>query len=484
MRHLNKIVRSLMTPPPRESRLRKAALTFLVAATAAFFVCAPAGAVPVADDPPVDHPPVEDPVRAIQIVKMGQYYPLSSDAIEGEWHTVYVSTDIPFYQVKWYVNGDLKDTSTNTPPTSNTDSYFAYEYEGLGSTAGNSVTIKAVAIGWIPKQISAPKEMTIKVFRNEITGMSPGLDNVVAGESFEATAETTVPFDRVEWFIKRPAWFLAPEAERVFGDPIYVTIGPSRKASFPHFFESDDTDLARSSDAGSQYYIVARVFPQHHPNGTPAEDRTPIRVHEGKDKFLHTIVGDDGRIRSQVHMGIHGMSIFSADIDGDGNANEWGCDVFWDHSITYYNDTPGDKAHVYAYVKLYQIWDGNDLEISTEFTADEAGNRDEAQLLWDLHLTYKHSAYTPVYRTMRDDRDTSRPAQLVPGREYYLFGETRLEDAALDPRNPEINQAHWNPLPGRAENTTETREFKLDGAPDQFWVVGYNSTTSESEEEE
>ena len=182
---------------------------------------------------------------------MGQYYPLSSDAIEGEWHTVYVSTDIPFYQVKWYVNGDLKDTSTNTSTTSNTDSYFAYEYDGLGSTAGNSVTIKAVAIGWIPKQISAPKEMAIKVFRNEITGMSVDLDNVVAGESFEATAETTVPFDRVEWFIKRPAWFLAPEAERVFGDPIYVTRGPSRKASFPHFFESDENDLARSLDAGS-----------------------------------------------------------------------------------------------------------------------------------------------------------------------------------------------------------------------------------------
>ncbi len=197
---------------------------------------------------------------------------------------MYVSTSMPFHQVNWYVNGDLKDTSTNTSTTSNTDSYFAYEYEGLGSTAGNSVTIKAVAIGWIPKQISAPKEMTIKVFRNELNGMRAP-DNVIAGNSFIVSTNTTVQFDRVEWFIRNPAWFLTPEAERLWDDPVDVTRGPSLNASFSHIFERDKEDADRKTDAGKKYYIVARAFPQHHPNGTPAEDRTPVFVHEGKGKM-------------------------------------------------------------------------------------------------------------------------------------------------------------------------------------------------------
>ncbi|MDE0019929.1 MAG: hypothetical protein OXT69_00915 [Candidatus Poribacteria bacterium] len=75
MRHLNEIVRSLMIPP-RESRLRKAALTLLAAATAAVFVCAPAGAAVPGQRPLIDPPQI------FRITSIGPY--LSGyDTFEG-----------------------------------------------------------------------------------------------------------------------------------------------------------------------------------------------------------------------------------------------------------------------------------------------------------------------------------------------------------------------------------------------------------------
>ena len=275
--------------------------------------------------------------------------------------------------------------------------------------------------------------------------------------------------------------------ERKFANPVHVSDTPGLKASFPHTFAEGEGGEGKTLESGRKYHIVARAFSHRDPEDEDdaVVHEIPIRVHEGKDKFIHTRLASDGRSRHyEVHMGIHWMNISSADINGDGDKDEWECAVYWDHRIDYYNETPGDKAHVYAYVKLYELWGGFEGEISTEFTADHAGDRDEPLLLWNLNVSYKDFASTWVYgRTMRADgavnEDEERPsAELVPGRRYYLKGETRLVNASLDPlgQNPNINKKHWKDTPAAASYKTETREFQPDEAPGQFWVEGWNDT--------
>ena len=74
---------------------------------------------------------------------MGVYYPQRSRTVEGEWHTVYIETNVPYWTVKWYVDGKLKEIQTNS--FGSTDSYFSYQYPWLGSSNGSNIPVKAVA---------------------------------------------------------------------------------------------------------------------------------------------------------------------------------------------------------------------------------------------------------------------------------------------------------------------------------------------------
>ena len=309
--------------------------------------------------------------------------------------------------------------------------------------------------------------------------------NVVVGESFTATAKTNIYYDRVEWFIMTPAVWEREQPERKFANPVYVSDKPGTKASFPHTFAEGEGGEGRTLESGRQYHIVARAFSNRDPENEDdaAVYQIPIRVHEGKKKFVHTRVGSDGVPRYEVYMGIHWMDISREDIDGDGDKNEWKCEVYWDHSIKYYNDIPGgDTGRAYAYVKLYEVWNGKGVEISTEFTADEAGLREEPRIVWNLDITYKGSASAWEYRIMRSDGDTSRPAELVPERRYYLYGETRLQNTDEKRHEKEkLDKKKWD-FEAVAEYTTETRKFDPVGGPGQFWVEGYNYTPPKSEE--
>ncbi len=114
-------------PPPRKNRLNDAVLTFLVAASAAFFVCAPAG--------------------AIEITAMT---PSSSETIAGDSsHYIMLYTDVGYAFVQWFVkgaDGTEKLVRTNIGNGLGTFDYLSsYDYAGLGSTTGNKVTVKAVA---------------------------------------------------------------------------------------------------------------------------------------------------------------------------------------------------------------------------------------------------------------------------------------------------------------------------------------------------
>lgn len=115
----------------RGGRLRKAALVFLTAASAAFFVCAQAS--------------------AIEIASIGPYH-CTSNAIEGESHSMRIDTDVNFVSVTWTA-GSHEWIDDNTSTTS----VFSYAYNNMGSTNGNIVTVKAVAKDAVGNEDTAEK---------------------------------------------------------------------------------------------------------------------------------------------------------------------------------------------------------------------------------------------------------------------------------------------------------------------------------------
>ncbi|MDE0020434.1 MAG: hypothetical protein OXT69_03470 [Candidatus Poribacteria bacterium] len=386
------------------------------------------------------------------------------------------------------ISGRTPNLQEETDPGPGTTSDFTPDLDGMGAPYG--IRRYIVATAYDANGAKNIKTIWLIVWRktnlpNMIGDMTgPHYDsenesyNVVVGESFTSDAWTTVLFDRVEWFIMDPAVWELETPENKFVNPVHVTDGPDRTASFPHTFSQGEGGEGRSLESGRKYHIVARAFSFRDPTNQDdaAVYEIPIHVHEGKKKNILTEEGDDGGLRLSIDMNIHWMWIFRADSNLDGNEDAWGCSVNWTHGIRYYNETPGDTAHLYAYVKLYEVdEDGNGLEISTEFAADEAGNRNEPHLRWYLDVTYDGVRRETFYRTMRADwwpmNETRPPARLREEMQYYLYGSTVVTPSDDDKENWPNGES-----PGSESYTTETREFKLDGAPDLFWVEGYNST--------
>ncbi len=124
-----------MYPPPRVNRLHKAALAFLAAATAAFFVGAPGNtAIPTTS-------------------LITQITVSATDIFEGDSHTTTASLltnlngDSLVDRVVWTVEADGDDdpehTWTDDDPGVSSD--FDFAYDDLGSTTGAAVVVEAVA---------------------------------------------------------------------------------------------------------------------------------------------------------------------------------------------------------------------------------------------------------------------------------------------------------------------------------------------------
>ena len=228
----------------------------LMAPLAALFLIgqAPAQELPEFPDIPPEIPEVRLPLQLIRIVNMGPYYPLSTDAVEGRWHNVYVSTNISFSQVKWYVNGELKWTDEGS--YNSTDSFFGFQYNGLGSTTGNDVTVKAVAYCWaMPESEPDSEEMTLTVWEPiRITGVSIGR-KYVAGEEISVSVHTNMPAEKIEYSVD------GGEMEEVGSEFTHVFLGNegSREGS-PHTIEIAAHAKVVGRDTSSESTHDLKVF--------------------------------------------------------------------------------------------------------------------------------------------------------------------------------------------------------------------------------
>ena len=84
-------------------------------------------------------------VSSSSAISIEELRPLGSSTVEyyrGYYHTAYVETDVPFYEVNWYVDGKYVGRSDGS--NVETDAYFNY-FDLTGSFEGEIYEIKAIA---------------------------------------------------------------------------------------------------------------------------------------------------------------------------------------------------------------------------------------------------------------------------------------------------------------------------------------------------
>ena len=188
--------------PPRESRLRKAALTLLVAATAAVFVGAPVSAVaqvqpPLPQEPIPQEPIPQQPITLFRITSIGPYHS-GYDTFEGDSHSMRADTNVNFDTVDWYVN----DSFVRTDNGPSTTSVFNHDYADLGSTTGAPVVVKAVAADANGSAYTARKTINVWTKSETVNIVSKTSDQALVGATTEnVSVQTDVGFYRVDWSI-------------------------------------------------------------------------------------------------------------------------------------------------------------------------------------------------------------------------------------------------------------------------------------------
>ncbi|MDE0022414.1 MAG: hypothetical protein OXT69_13685 [Candidatus Poribacteria bacterium] len=435
-----------MYPPPRVSRLHKAALTLLVAATAAFFVCAPASAIQITSIWPSSGS-YSNPVHVFE--DMDNQFTITTDADfeRVEWELIR----------QWWSPFLEKKNDPGTKNGTDTRSHYSPALGGMGAPYGNRHYIKVTAFD--ANGASDSEAIYLMVWRrsnlpNQILNMSAP-DNVLAGESFEAEVETLTLYSRVEWYIKRSGWFLAPQAERVYGNPVDVTRGRGLKASFPHTFQSDRTDRDRLSKTGSKYYILARAFSLLDPDAEPVEDKIAIHVHEGKKRRA---------ISGHSH-------IYYAHID----PATWVSTVDWIHELTYYNEIEGAEAHLYAWAKLFEVSEENDddeQEVAVFRSGDTENGVGRNDLVLNLDVTFEGRVYE--FFNSKPLKIGDEPFRLIAGVKYRFKAHQFLGH-----QGGEVWRERQN---GNYTFTSQTRRFD---PRDEFddggleWEKGLNGVDEE-----
>ena len=304
-----------IAPSPRKSRLKKTALLFLAAASAAFFVCAQASAIQITS------------------VFPSTSYWNPSNIAENESFMVSVSTDVDFKRVEWTFNGQTQNPDNGTANGPDITSIFTPSFNGLGRSWGRR--IKIVATAYDNNNVSVSETMYFRVWSpsNNISILSmSGSSDVVVGELFEADLETNAGFGRVEWYLKKVR--NVRNDEKNYGDLIDTAYGPWYKASFEHTFEKGDGSDRKN---GQAYRLTAKAYDIANSSGAPVDtdiSQIIVNVHEGKKKILRdTTVHVDG-FNVKMKEGRK-----SADVD-----------IYATVGIYYYNDLENATADIYAFI--------------------------------------------------------------------------------------------------------------------------------------
>ena len=281
----------------------------LAAATAAVFVCAPAGAIQITSTSP-----------------SGSYWD-PSYVLEHTNNMVEIRTNIDFERVEWNFGGEIKKRDNGTENGTDTHSWFIPSLEGLGRPWGSKRAVTATAYGNDGTSVSETIWLNVWSASSyiDISNMS-GPSDVVVGESLTVDLETNAGFERVDWYIGKAA------------QPSHSTYGPAYKASFTHTFGEG---MGSDRENGEPRQIKAKAYALGSPDGDPvepAEDAFTVNVHESKGKILRDTFAY--------------VSYFDVEYqyDENGEVNSGLVDIGFTAGFYYYNDLQEAQAEVYAYV--------------------------------------------------------------------------------------------------------------------------------------
>lgn len=127
--------------------------------------------------------------------------PSQPHVVEGNSYGVeiHVYTNVGFTSVEWYMNDTLVDTHTGDG-TGTYDSLSGYDFSGLGSTAGNFVTIKAIAYNGDDNATNYAYVTVWDPVEIDVYTATP--EKVVGGEATTISITTNIPFTRVKYDIE------------------------------------------------------------------------------------------------------------------------------------------------------------------------------------------------------------------------------------------------------------------------------------------
>lgn len=147
-----------------------------------------------------------------------------------------IDTNVDFVSVTWTA-GSHEWTENNTSTTS----VFSYAYNNMGSTDGNSVTVRAVVRDAAGNEDAAEK--TITVWKPIRIQSMPFQSSFAVGEEFNLTLNTNIPYHTVRWY----------DGEELIDED---TSGGTQ-SRVPHKFVSGD---GSPEDGGRIHTIRATVF--------------------------------------------------------------------------------------------------------------------------------------------------------------------------------------------------------------------------------
>ncbi len=301
-----------MPPPPRESRLHKAALTLLVAASAAFFVCAQASAIQITSSSPSEY---------------------QVNVLEDSNTEFTVETDVDFERVEWKLRHPWsfsyqeEYTHDGDDDSINTTSSFTPNLDGIGAPWGSLRYIEVTVFD--ANGASDFTGFNVMVWKGsnklpiDITDKG-GPSDILVDETFTVWLKTTIGFDRVDWYIDD-----ADEDDV----PVDTTYGPDFRASFTHTFQEGD---GSDRENGEPYKIIAKAYAIG--SSYRNVEEFDINVHEGKGKILRDTFAY--------------IDYFYVEMNADQRSAL--VDIGFSAGIYYYNDLEEADAHIYAFVLACQ----------------------------------------------------------------------------------------------------------------------------------
>ena len=197
----------------------------------------------------------------------------TTNVVEGEDHSGYVTATEPFSRVEWWVGGTLETTDYAASDTQ-IDSYFTTQYTDLGSESGNDVVVYALAYARNSSD-TANAQQTVTVSSASTTPTTPAITPAMARAypTIEASADWST-----NWLGNWGHEVVVEVAVDGHGDPEHRYINLTASVEFDGY--ADVLQITRHRPGGQALVHFLGNHQFGHVYGTFDEFNPPTLTHE------------------------------------------------------------------------------------------------------------------------------------------------------------------------------------------------------------